>query len=485
MKFSIKTKVVFPLLLMTLIMSSLVGFAWYALNETTHLNASLANRFDEIEEVRKIELLFSNLIYPHLEYITNGSSEASKQAHQIIHEAEHIVDDLNAMTSVTKEERNLTLLLANEIKNIELLSEKILHTDASTALKFHQMYFEKGPAGDTHYIHERENNSFSASATHEHKNESSPTGVTHEPNDILKLLNKISREHIANVRNVLAAWHLNEARNVDELAEETQVQLQLFSGWVLAFAGLLVSVVIFAMWLNNRVLIRPVISLSRSTNQLATGDLTQRAEVYSEDELGSLARTINQMAASLDSLYGQMAAMARTDQLTGLVNRHGLMDILTRECGSAKRYGSALSVLMIDIDHFKQINDNYGHTVGDIVIRVIADVCREVFRNIDFSIRYGGEEFMIIMPQTPVKKAMIAAERYRSAIACRNIKVEGHNLKVTVSIGVARFDNADAADNMVIIHADQALYEAKQDGRNLVKCYNCDPMPGQETVKPE
>ena len=127
MSFSIKTKVFFPVLLLSLMMGSLVLAAWYALDETTRLNGSLAGRFHEIEEVRQIEILFGELIYPHLDYITTASPESREAAHKILHEIGQVIDELNSMEVVNKEEREITELITEEAKKIQNLSAQILH----------------------------------------------------------------------------------------------------------------------------------------------------------------------------------------------------------------------------------------------------------------------------------------------------------------------------------------------------------------------
>lgn len=232
----------------------------------------------------------------------------------------------------------------------------------------------------------------------------------------------------------------------------------------------MMSVVVFSLWLNNYVLIRPVVSLTHSTNKFASGDLKAAATVFAEDELGTLASDINKMASSLDKLYGQLAVMAKTDQLTGLFNRHGFAEIEAREINSAERYDNPLTLAMLDIDHFKKVNDTYGHSVGDVVISTIADFCKEMFRDCDYSFRYGGEEFVVLMPQTTMLDAVGPMERFRKAVEEKQINAEGHTLSVTVSIGLAQH-NKEEPGGQFLKNADQALYEAKESGRNrTVSC---------------
>src|SRR5262249_39949459 len=133
-----------------------------------------------------------------------------------------------------------------------------------------------------------------------------------------------------------------------------------------------------------------------------------------------------------------------------------------------KRYGQPLSLLMIDIDHFKAVNDVHGHDIGDNVIRQIADGCREARRATDIAARLGGEEFAILLPETPVDAATLVAERLQRLVSIKPQKVEGNALRVTVSVGVAAAEAGMTSFDHMMKEADRALYEAKHAGRNRV-----------------
>ena len=435
MAFSIRTKVLFPAILLALMMILLVASAWYALNKTTDLNDSLAGRFNEIEEVREIEVLFSELIYPHLTYITSPSDQAANEIHEIFHEIKHIVDELNEMEVVNEEEREIAELVTQQMTAVEKLSEQILHPQNSN--------HANSGKGHTHNT---------TLALNDHMSQ-------------MNLLNKISSIHISKVRLALNEWHNDEIRQVDVLAKDTKQQLSIFSNGVIVLTIIMVSIVIFSLWLNNYVLIRPVVSLSQSTNQFASGDLKSKAPVFAQDELGNLAKDINKMASSLDDLYGQLATLAKTDQLTNLINRHGFVEILERESRSASRYDAPLTLLILDIDHFKNINDTYGHDIGDIAIKTIAQTCIETFRDCDYCVRYGGEEFIVLMPQTKVEAALGAAERLRKLVSSKSIIAGNSTFNLTMSVGLAQYNKAQSTDQL-IKNADQALYIAKNNGRN-------------------
>ncbi len=157
--------------------------------------------------------------------------------------------------------------------------------------------------------------------------------------------------------------------------------------------------------------------------------------------------------------------VARTDSLTGLLNRGAFEEILRRELLRAERSGNAMGLMMIDIDYFKQVNDSFGHMVGDLVLRRIAETLREGTRPADVLARYGGEEFVILLRDAGVAEAEAAAERIRADIAALLDLPE--NVTMTVSIGVAVNHNGETSEGF-LLRADEALYRSKREGRNLV-----------------
>lgn len=177
-----------------------------------------------------------------------------------------------------------------------------------------------------------------------------------------------------------------------------------------------------------------------------------------------LEKAEKQIAAQAREIH-QHESEARTDSLTGLANRRAFDDEMRRRCSEAQRKGTPLSLIIMDIDHFKKFNDTHGHQAGDEVLRLIGQKLYEVCREMDLPCRYGGEEFTVVMPATPIEDAKGAAERVRKAIAAMSISFEGKNLKVTTSIGLAQFTDSD--DTMMLVRrADDALYAAKAAGRN-------------------
>jgi diguanylate cyclase (GGDEF)-like protein len=159
---------------------------------------------------------------------------------------------------------------------------------------------------------------------------------------------------------------------------------------------------------------------------------------------------------------------ANTDSLTGLFNRRKGWEVLEYEIVRSERYRRPLSIILLDIDHFKTVNDTHGHLAGDRVLQAVANGARETIRSVDILIRWGGEEFVVLLPETDLEAALLTAERLRAAIAEIRIKVPNEELSVTASIGVTRKDENTPDLETFIARADQALYIAKYKGRNQV-----------------
>jgi len=158
--------------------------------------------------------------------------------------------------------------------------------------------------------------------------------------------------------------------------------------------------------------------------------------------------------------------MATRDELTGLVNRREFFTLGHHEEERAKREGHVVSVMMVDADYFKKVNDTYGHAIGDDVLRDLADNCRKIFRKTDIVGRYGGEEFAIVLPGAQEDMAKIIAERLRSSVAESVVPSEKGDVKYTISIGISCAVGKDFKVEEVLDRADRALYTAKAQGRN-------------------
>jgi len=170
------------------------------------------------------------------------------------------------------------------------------------------------------------------------------------------------------------------------------------------------------------------------------------------------------------AMQEKLHAMATRDGLTGIYNRAAFNERLSREFKRARRYRLQLSLLMFDADHFKSVNDRYGHPAGDALLIAIAEQAKLCIRDTDMVARYGGEEFSVILPETDCNSAAQLAERLRLAIEGMQVEYEGQTLVRTVSIGVSCLQNIDELtdEDDLLKAADRALYTAKENGRNRV-----------------
>lgn len=206
-----------------------------------------------------------------------------------------------------------------------------------------------------------------------------------------------------------------------------------------------------------------------------------REKPFSTDELRFLEAVANQTALALErvKLIAFLENLSITDALTGIANRRHFEWRLSEEVERARRYKYPLSALLLDLDHFKQVNDNYGHQIGDIVLQQVAQRLKNSLRRTDFLARYGGEEFVVLAPQTPAERAIILGERLRQVIAESPITVaDDLQIRITLSVGIAVFPDHAQNESELIGAADAALYKAKQMGRNRVCMFEPELVKG-------
>lgn len=167
--------------------------------------------------------------------------------------------------------------------------------------------------------------------------------------------------------------------------------------------------------------------------------------------------------------YGKMYDLATRDDLTGALNKKAILDVVKEEYARSTSKGMQLTLLFFDIDHFKQINDKFGHPAGDYVLKETCSLIKnKMTRQQDALGRYGGEEFILVLRETPLRIAVDVAERIRSTIEKHNYTFDGKQMPVTISIGVATLDSTAKSDDDLLQTADKALYDAKAQGRNRV-----------------
>lgn len=251
---------------------------------------------------------------------------------------------------------------------------------------------------------------------------------------------------------------------------------------IAAIALAILALAIFYLLLRtirNRV-VTPVLESTRLFVALANGELdTPIPARRGVDEISNLFRAMEVFKASCiariclererEALIIQLQATSDTDFLTGLMNRRAFFTQGEPQFAIAQRYQNDLALILMDIDYFKQVNDKYGHQNGDAVLQQVAALCRQLHRKVDIVVRYGGEEFLILLPQTNLAQATAVAEKLRIAIAAQTVTLtSGATLRISASFGVAAYDD-DTSLNALIWRADKALYKAKNSGRNQVR----------------
>lgn len=252
-------------------------------------------------------------------------------------------------------------------------------------------------------------------------------------------------------------------------------------------------------YLLNRCVIKPIVALNQVAKKIERGEFefTEQIACDAQDEIGETVDAFRKMASSLKHHTSHLEAMvaerttkleavssqlkksneeldhlSRTDGLTQIRNRHDLQECLLREANRARRTTQPCGVIMLDIDHFKEVNDQYGHLAGDEVLKAVTSAVAHILRSEDVLGRWGGEEFLILLPGKNSHVSQQVAEKVREMIAKTKVQINDKTISVTISLGVALFDPEQSRKIENCIHeADQALYLAKKLGRNQVVLY--------------
>jgi diguanylate cyclase (GGDEF)-like protein len=290
----------------------------------------------------------------------------------------------------------------------------------------------------------------------------------------------------ATQREVIGLADVSTGLPVTVVAERDRAEV--YHGWeklrnlFLMLVSALTLVVTMVAYRLGRSITLPLQRLIGAADRIADSDLDVKLTVMKNDELGHLTQVFNQMTDRLRSTHTELVAanetlqqqnqlletLSITDSLTGLYNRNKLDAILSDQIALFKRNRRTFAVLMLDIDHFKTINDSRGHIAGDELLAAVAKILAQSIRSVDFAARYGGDEFVIILIDTLADAALDTAERIRSQVESAHYSAGDESATVTVSIGIAQWQSEDATPEAVFVRADGALYEAKRAGRNRV-----------------
>jgi diguanylate cyclase (GGDEF)-like protein len=247
-------------------------------------------------------------------------------------------------------------------------------------------------------------------------------------------------------------------------ATEAFRQLRQLRTTAIFVVALLVVGVGGVAYLLGLLLVQPLDRLTAASAQVAAGDFAVELPVVGGGEVGALTQVFNEMVVKLRKGRDDLELLSVTDSLTNLYNRRRLVEELEDEVRRCQRLKHPFAVLMVDVDHFKQYNDAFGHMAGDQVLVRVAAALKESVREVDSVARYGGEEFVVLMPEATEREASTLAERLRKRVAAEAFEHRG----VTISLGVAQYPIGGETADEVLAAADSALYDAKRAGRNRV-----------------
>jgi diguanylate cyclase (GGDEF)-like protein len=259
---------------------------------------------------------------------------------------------------------------------------------------------------------------------------------------------------------------LGEVKDGREEERRWRKSLNLFLPLVLV-----VGIGIAAAIANSliKAIIEPLRALEQGAQHLARGELSYRVGELSRDELGDLARSFNLMAQKLQQSHQTLEGLSNLDFLTGLANVREFYRLFHDEIRRAERYQHHFSLIILDVDEFKQVNDNFGHQAGDLVLQEVGRKLRDLVRNIDHVARIGGDEFAILFPETNRGQARELAERIRGHFdshLVESVQSPVTPLRITISLGLGTYPTDARQANDLFAMTDQALYRAKREGRN-------------------
>ena len=323
---------------------------------------------------------------------------------------------------------------------------------------------------------------------------SSASGIDHlvVPNphylESLQILEESITHDGLSYPKAIGLLYASENVSVTILVEQDQSAIQ--ASWMklrnrfLEFVAILIVIVALVALYMGHSIVTPLKQLIGAVRGIVEGNLDIYLPVKRKDEVGQLTTIFNQMTDALRNKHTEIMAVNQamqqqnqllqklsiTDGLTGLYNRAKLNTTLIEQLARFKRNDRTFCLLMIDVDHFKTINDKLGHITGDKILITVASVLLKSIRTIDYAARYGGDEFMAILTETNSSAAIKTAERVRSEVSAACSALEEYPVQITLSIGITQSDHNDTVPGDLIARADVALYEAKKRGRNRVHC---------------
>lgn len=275
--------------------------------------------------------------------------------------------------------------------------------------------------------------------------------------------------------------------NYDDIIKNSVVQLENLEQSTLLNSTVLTLVTIIMALMINIIITRKIISRINYAAEVADlisgGHRDVEVENSGHDEISRLLQSLHHMQTNirnterilhegeekLRSQQSELEHLTKIDALTGVYNRRHLSEKIENEISRNNRYCANISVMMVDLDHFKNINDTYGHAAGDQILKIVSKLFKHSIRETDMVARYGGEEFCIILVETPLDEAMFVAEKIRAIIEEATLPMgDNQVIDVTCSIGVAQYHRSMRNSETLIAKADEALYRAKREGRNRV-----------------
>ncbi|TNF45201.1 sensor domain-containing diguanylate cyclase, partial [bacterium] len=269
--------------------------------------------------------------------------------------------------------------------------------------------------------------------------------------------------------------HLSWNLIVETSRKQAFIPLSTFRNQLTFMTIILASLLLIPAIYLARTIILPLEELSRTSKRIRSGEAGLEIPVRAGGELGELVSAFNSMSLSLkqsmeeiQAINSQLRVMSVTDPLTGMYNRRYIVDQLDREIKQAKRTNQPLSIIMADLDNFKDYNDRHGHIAGDEALKELGELLAYSIRETDVVARYGGEEFLVFLNHTDKDGAIKAAEKLRLAVDKRIFDLKGEKTRITISLGVSSSPEDGISFDDLVDAADRALYRAKDLGRNRV-----------------